>query len=136
MKNIMSARWAYGLLFVSIILILLIGRRPAEVISISGKTMGTSYHIKYIDNGHGIQSQNLSIEIEDLLKELNNQMSTYIADSEISQFNKSTDLSWMKISPSFFKVLEFSLEVAKKTKGVFDPTIGPLVNLWGFGPTG
>lgn len=129
-------KWGYALIFVGIIFVLLISRRPPPLVSLDGKTMGTTYHVKYVDNGHGIKPEAVSNDIEVLLKEVNRQMSTYLKDSEISQFNQKQDKEWFKISDDFFHVLQFSLNVAKKTKGVFDPTIGPLVNLWGFGPSG
>ena len=61
-------------------------------------------------------------------------MSTYISDSEISQVNLADEKAIVDISPWFLQVLDYSLELAEQTNGYFDPTVGPLVNLWGFGP--
>jgi thiamine biosynthesis lipoprotein len=61
-------------------------------------------------------------------------MSTYIPDSEISQFNKYKKTDWYPISKDFANVLEMSFYISEKSGGAFDITIGPLVNLWGFGP--
>lgn len=97
--------------------------------------MGTTYSVKFIaPKGYDLMS--LKKATDSRLKEINLAMSTYIPISEISQVNKAKAGEAKKISSDFSKVLVHALELAKKTDGVFDPTIGPLVNLWGFGPDG
>ena len=93
-----------------------------------GSTMGTSYSVKYLDE----RGRNLKSEIDSVLEVFNMSMSTYIPESEISRFNREGKLRFE--SPYFYPVLERSKEIFKKTEGAFDPTIGPLVNAWGFGP--
>lgn len=96
---------------------------------ITGQTMGTiPYSIKYktpelIDYQTGVDS---------LLKAFNQSLSTYIPDSEISRFNRNDTLVFE--SNLFLPVLQASRKVNGATGGAFDPTIGPLVNAWGFGP--
>jgi FAD:protein FMN transferase len=95
--------------------------------------MGTTYHVKFIPD----TEENLQPEIEKLLIAINNKMSTYIKNSEISNFNQRIkNGTWEIISPEFFGVVEHALNLAAETNGAFDPTLGPLVNLWGFGPGG
>jgi FAD:protein FMN transferase len=136
MERLLRPKWLFACAFVIILIAVLINRRPAKIISINGKTMGTTYHVKYLDNGHGIKTLTISNDLNKILKNINQEMSTYIKDSNISLFNKSTSLQWQSIPADFFRVLEHALDVAKKTNGIFDPTIGPLVNIWGFGPDG
>ena len=62
------------------------------------------------------------------------QMSTYIKRSEISRFNTSDSTDWFSVSPETAKVVAAALDISKKTKGAFDITVAPLVNLWSFGP--
>ncbi len=95
--------------------------------------MGTHYNVKFYSSeiDDSVQS-----DIDALLKDINQQMSTYIKTSEISYFNQFNRLGWLKISSEFFDVTKFALDLAQKTDGKYDPTIGPLVNLWGFGPKG
>ena len=62
------------------------------------------------------------------------QMSTYIAESEISQFNRMRSTQWMNISEDFAFVVQSSFEYYKMSGGLYDITVMPLVNLWGFGP--
>lgn len=99
-------------------------------ITFSGNTMGTSYRVVYLDDGE----RNFKGEVDSLLKVFNQSLSTYIDNSEISRFNRQDTLQFE--SPFFLNVLKSSKEVYEKTSGAFDPTVGPLVNLWGFGPGG
>ncbi|MDB1145318.1 MAG: FAD:protein FMN transferase [Alcaligenaceae bacterium] len=110
--------------------------------SFEGQTMGTTYHVTYkVFPEDGIDFRSLEDAIEDevalTLIEVNRQMSTYKEDSEISQINHLDDISKsVNISEDFAKVLEASRKVHQMTDKAFDITVGPLVNLWGFGPKG
>nr|WP_255651033.1 FAD:protein FMN transferase [Cesiribacter sp. SM1] len=99
-------------------------------IALQGTTMGTTYSVKYMDP----QGRNLKPSVDSLLQVFNMSMSTYIPESEISRFNRDAILKYE--SPYFYPVLEKSREIYRKTAGAFDPTVGPLVNAWGFGPEG
>ncbi|MCC5931904.1 MAG: FAD:protein FMN transferase [Cyclobacteriaceae bacterium] len=101
---------------------------PVEV-KLEGITMGViPYLIKYLDPA----TKNYQYEIDSLLYHWNMSMSTYIPASEISRFNK--DSCFVFESPYFLPVLEASTYVYEQSGGAFDPTVGPLVNAWGFGP--
>lgn len=100
---------------------------------LTGQTMGTIYNVTVVSPPANIDKHELQINIDKLLININQQMSTYIADSEISNFNQSSINTWQKISPDFFTVLELSHHISVLTNGSFDITIGPLVDLWGFG---
>ena len=63
-------------------------------------------------------------------------MSTYRSDSEISRFNESPPDQWFSVSAGFYTVLSAAMTVGRQSNGAYDVTVGPLVNLWGFGPTG
>ncbi len=101
--------------------------------SLSGSTMGTTYHIKLIA-GNVLNYEKLHQQIDSVLQRVNLQMSTYIDSSEISRFNSFNDTAWFKISKDFYTVLKEGLRISKLTGGAYDITVGPLVNLWGFGP--
>ncbi|AKP51472.1 FAD:protein FMN transferase [Cyclobacterium amurskyense] len=96
----------------------------------SGQTMGTTYRVVYLDPG----GRNLKKDIDSILVNFNQALSTYISDSELSRLNKYDSLVYE--SMYFYPVLKASKEVFTATGGAFDPTIGPLVNAWGFGPGG
>ena len=123
--------------FLSILLIgtgLTANSRAEEVETIVGITMGTTYTIRLADVPAGTTSKGIQERIDERLAEFDLAMSTYNPKSELSRFNRSTSNDWFKVSPDTAKVVEFSRELAEQTDGKFDPTVGPLVNLWGFGP--
>jgi thiamine biosynthesis lipoprotein len=97
-----------------------------------GNTMGTTYNIKVV--GENIDSVKLQQGIDEKLKQLNQEMSTYINDSELSTFNQSSSLAPVSVSPGLARVLKEAIRLGKLSEGALDVTVGPLVNLWGFGP--
>jgi len=98
--------------------------------TLAGKTMGTTYNIVYLDEAN----RDFQTSIDSLLVVFNQSLSTYVPDSELSKFNLGDTLDFKL--PYFLPVLKASKTVFDKTGGAFDPTVGPLVNLWGFGPGG
>lgn len=100
------------------------------LVRISGNTMGTSYHISF----YGMRPISIHDEIERVLVRVNEQMSTYIEDSEISRFNRSKAGVLFPVSKDFAELVLEAKRIHKVTAGSFEPTIEPLVNLWGFGP--
>lgn len=97
---------------------------------LEGNTMGTTYRVVYLDPSE----RDFQQSVDSILVVFNQSLSTYIQDSEISQFNQSDSLVFSL--PFFYPVLESSRQIYDLTQGAFDPTVGPLVNLWGFGPGG
>lgn len=98
--------------------------------TITGKTMGTSYRIVYLDE----QGRDFKPAVDSLLEVFNQSLSTYIPDSELSRFNDGDTLAFESVYlPT---VLKTSKDIFRRTDGAFDPTVGPLVNAWGFGPEG
>ncbi|ETR74645.1 MAG: ApbE family lipoprotein [Candidatus Magnetoglobus multicellularis str. Araruama] len=128
-------------LIVRIVLVLWIfllglsGCRYQRECLISGRTMGTSYHIKY-NVGLFFDHQDLKNAITKKLKDINNSMSTYDPKSEISTFNQVDDTSTiMPISDAFYQVMLQAQRLYEITNGAWDGTVKPIVNLWGFGHT-
>jgi thiamine biosynthesis lipoprotein len=107
------------------------GRRQTELI---GATMGTTYSVKIPRLPKGVEREALERDIAAILETVNAQMSTYRPDSELSRFNAGASASWAEISPDTLAVVDEALRVSRLSGGAFDPTIGPLVDLWGFGP--
>lgn len=107
-----------------------------EIVSLTGKTMGTTYHIKYSNNGEvSTAPQQAHEQIELILKDVNAKMSTYIKDSELSRFNQNTQINTpIEISADLAKVVKEAIRLNQVTQGALDITVGPVVNLWGFGP--
>lgn len=106
-----------------------------QPIKLYGKTMGTSYSVTLADPlPAGITREQLQASVDALLESINAAMSTYQPTSELSRFNQSTSLQAQPMSDSLFYVLSLSQNVSEQSEGAFDITVGPLVNLWGFGP--
>jgi len=123
----------------SIIFIILLGyiscsNQPSQI-ELSGFTMGTTYNIKIIPEKDSILSTKLIKQnIDSVLISVNYQMSTYLFDSEITQFNNHESTTSFTVSNDFSLVVERALHWSKLTDGAFDITIVPLLYLWGFGP--
>lgn len=106
----------------------------SKIINLNGYTMGTTYSIKIINKDiTKVDSEVIKSKIDSVLNEVNRQMSTYIKDSEISIFNNRTDDVWQTISDEFYYVIETAIEISQLTSGAFDVTVGPLMELWGYG---
>ena len=99
--------------------------------SIQGATMGTYYRVQYKSEGECSSGR---ADVDGLLLAFNQSLSTYIEDSEITLFNKSIGYGFYPVSNRFGGVLETATAVWDQSGGAFDVTVGPLVNLWGFGP--
>lgn len=111
-------------------------QRPAgEVYTLSGQSMGTYWTVRYLLPATLTEAAVYTL-ISDALALVVAQMSTWQADSDLSRFNQAAADSWHTLPAHCFTVLACALALAADTDGAFDPTIGPLVNLWGFGPSG
>lgn len=100
---------------------------------LGGETMGTTWSVKLVaaDVPNG-----LFAGITDVLAQVIAQMSTWEPGSDLSRFNAAPAGTWHVLPDGLFTVLEQALALAEDSGGTFDPTIGPVVNLWGFGPEG
>ncbi len=102
-------------------------------VKITGKTMGTTYTVKYISNA---ENQVEKEQIDKVLIAVNKSMSTYDPNSTISRINEDT-VSWHALTFNDFMFkdnFELSVKMFNATNGYFNPAIGPLVEYWGFGP--
>ncbi len=97
--------------------------------AIKGETMGTTYTITLYSK------EDYTNQIGNLLKEINNHVSTYIPDSDISRFNNADSVFILRKTGKDHFLINFekSKKISRNTDGYFDPTVMPLVNYWGFG---
>lgn len=98
-----------------------------------GRSMGTTWSVQ-ADLPPAASEQAVQRGIQAELDRVDGQMSTYQPQSDLSRFNRAPAGSWQSLPPEFFEVLQHALQLAKDSGGAYDPTVGPLVNLWGFGP--
>lgn len=102
-----------------------------DIVSVAGRTMGTTYSVKVFRPS--LSRDEIAMAVDAELRSVNAEMSTYLADSEIRRFNESESTEWFDVSPGFAEVVARSIEISAATEGAFDVTIGPLIDLWGFG---
>lgn len=98
-----------------------------KVYLIEGEAQGSTYHIKYIAE----RDENLKPAIDSILEVIDRSMSTYRSDSAISKINQGD--TTVVVDEHFRKVFEASQQIWQESEGLFDPTVGVLVNAWGFG---
>lgn len=112
------------------------GCQPKREIPLTGKTMGTTYHIKVVV-GLFTSAGKLQQQIDERLVAINRSMSTFDPTSEISRFNaiQTTDETFSP-SSDFLNVLKVAAEIYRLTEGAWDGTLDPLITLWGFGRKG
>ena len=107
---------------------------------IAGKTMGTSFSIQFYFSEEQdrtiTQRDVLSIKLsaENRLEAIEQSMSTYRKDSELSLLNLAKVGEWVVVSKELMLVLQAAQNISELSNGAFDISVGPLVNLWGFGP--
>lgn len=106
-----------------------------KVWEISGGIFGTTYHINVVLPEDEAKLKMLAQGIQAELEQVDNAMSTWKQSSELSRLNRQQDQTgWTTLSAPLFEVIHRAQEISAQTSGAFDITIGPVVNLWGFGP--
>ncbi len=111
------------------------GTPQRALTELQGATMGTTYTVKVVGLPAELKPERIQVAINTILEKINRQMSTYLSDSELSQFNRNQATDWIDASQELVDVLKQAQRVSALTHGAFDVTVGPLVNLWGFGPS-
>jgi thiamine biosynthesis lipoprotein len=119
---------------VALLLLCACGAETPPQLELVGTTMGTQFSVKLATGAGDFEAQYLQQRIEGKLAHIDDLMSTYATDSVISRFNSSKTTDWYPVLDEFCLAVESALEISDLTDGSFDITVGPLVNLWGFGP--
>ncbi len=99
----------------------------------SGDTMGTTYNVIAVDKTAALSPDAIEDAIAAELAVVNGQMSNWDPRSEISRFNSAETTEAVAISPELAKVIAAANEIHAKSGGLFDVTLGPLIEIWGFG---
>ncbi len=97
--------------------------------------MGTRYICKVSGLPAGVDPDRIREKIDTALDAIDRLMSTYRADSALSRFNTGRSIDWVGVAPELVKVVEEAQWVSRVSGGAFDISVGPLVALWGFGPS-
>jgi thiamine biosynthesis lipoprotein len=105
-------------------------------LELTGSAMGTTFKVVLVEPPDTLATEALESDILATLGDVDKLASTWRDDSELSVFNANPSVDWIVVSATFCDILQQAIEVGRETDGAFDITVGPLVNLWGFGPDG
>ena len=132
-KDLAKYLFALGILLVCFIVVGF-NKEQKSLYRFSGYTMGTSYDIQFIASSSSVNAQLAENEVAALLRRLDREVfSTYSESSELTALNQTPVGDIFIASDDLIEVLRLSDEIRKLTLGAFDITVGPLVDLWGFG---
>lgn len=108
----------------------------SAIFDFHGDTMGTTWSVRVVAEPyrHTNWQHELKQGIQHELDTVVAQMSHWLADSDLSRFNRAAAGTWQTLPGAFFEVLTYALRVAEDSGSAYDPAAGILVNLWGFGP--
>ena len=103
-------------------------KKEMQIVRLEGFVFGTTYHITFVND----RPNTFQKSIDSLFDLMNASLSTYVPDSDISKINKRD--TTIVVDAYFKEVLQKAQRIHRETSGFFDPTVGSLVNAWGFGP--
>ncbi|QRV23649.1 FAD:protein FMN transferase [Marinomonas foliarum] len=104
---------------------------PPKLETVEGYAQGTTYQISFWSED-AVPVTEVQTAFNDTLAQIDKELSTYRPDSFISEFNRSPSVAWQPVSEDFVELVQIAQDIHAKSKGCYDPTIGPLFDLWGF----
>ncbi|NQV23369.1 MAG: FAD:protein FMN transferase [Rhodopirellula sp.] len=113
-------------------IVAMLGADAASGSVITGQTMGTSYRLVLAVPQSPSELTSIQAKVDEALEQLENQMSTWRPDSELSRFNTSNSTDWFPVSRDTAFVVSEARKIWKLSEGAFDPTVAPLIKLWHF----
>ncbi|MCZ6829666.1 MAG: FAD:protein FMN transferase [Gammaproteobacteria bacterium] len=129
----LPARGQHLLLAFLLVLLAACGQAPGPV-TLQGPTMGTRYHVTLVAGSETIDPAQMQAGIDAVLDTIEDSMSSWRDDSEISRFNRAPPGKWWPVSAGFLEVFSLARQVTLASDGAYDVSVAPLVELWGFGP--
>lgn len=130
-------RYSFSIAFVGALafFFFVVNSEDDDILQLSGYTMGTTFRLQFIGIPDNAGVNQIEDDVARLLERLDREIfSTYAEQSELSTFNRAPIGQPVKVSGELLEVVLLAREVSEFTGGAFDVTVGPLVNLWGFGP--
>ena len=121
-----------GILLLAVML--LVSCTPSSrVQTVQGESMGSGWMLSFVGAADSVDT--VRKEAQRRLDQVDAQMSTWKADSDLSRYNKAPAETWVEVPVDLYQVIAAALKLAAETGGAYDPSVGPLVDLWGFGPS-
>lgn len=102
-------------------------------ILLAGETMGSRWTVK-LAGPLPLPAEVLQAQVQRHFEAVDAALSTFRKDSALSRFNDHVSDDWQPLDPELALVMGYALELARQTGGAYDVTLGPVVDLWGFGP--
>lgn len=112
-------------------LLLIACQNPPEIV-LTGSIQGTTYHLKMVTQGLNVTSAELKTDVEAIFRLVDDQLSNWREDSEISRFNRQKTTEWQAVSPAIVQLAAIARDIHDRTGGCYDLTVKPLFDLWGF----
>lgn len=112
------------------------GEHSLPQLELAGSALGTTFKVAIVEPAATLDTALLEADIAATLARIDRLASTWRDDSELSLFNRDPSTNWIAVTADFCAALAKVLDISRLTDGAFDVTVGPLVNLWGFGPDG
>jgi len=129
-----------GLFVAGLFAVYFLRQGPSSAVSrelaVTGPTMGTTFNVKVVtDDVTEMHRDRLTQLVREVVDGVDDTMSTFRPESEIEEFNRGGTEPFAA-SSDILEVVTEAQRVARLTGGAFDVTVGPLVDIWGFGPSG
>jgi thiamine biosynthesis lipoprotein len=118
----------YFLLLLITVLVSCNSEKETQIVQLEGFVFGTTYHITFLNDSPNTFQKS----IDSVFHLMNKSLSTYLPASDISKINSGDTTIF--VDALFTEVYQKSKRIYTETNGYFDPTVGNLVNAWGFGP--
>ena len=134
MRRITASLRALLLMATALLLAACGEKTGGETSKLTGETMGTTWHVSIAQKLDAPAQAALQRRIDSALEAVNDSMSTYREQSELMRYNHNPATTPQPVSDGLRRVIGKALEISVQSDGVYDITVGPLVNLWGFGP--
>jgi len=112
------------------------GEQRLPQLDLAGTALGTTFNVAVVEPAVTLDADSLEADILATLSRIDKLASTWRSDSELTAFNLERSSDWIPVTAEFCAALDAALAISRITNGAFDITVGPLVNLWGFGPDG
>lgn len=106
-------------------------QQPVET-QLAGAIQGTSYHIKLVLEGLQVAPEEVKKDVEEVFRRVDEKLSNWREDSEISRINDRKTTEWLPASPEIIELIAVARDVGEKTHGCYDLTVKPIFDLWGF----